>query len=131
MEKKRFRAGDPILQKEDINDRSEFFKVLLSQPLQSFRELVSISAADILDILRGLKEKGVGVSIIHTVDDQGFPMELVQKAVKANMIDGFLSVQGTHNEFQFRPEKYTRAAETLLTAMEKKHSASPAASAGI
>jgi pimeloyl-ACP methyl ester carboxylesterase len=102
-------------------ERHTFFRTLASQPLHTAREVVSMSDADILNMLKTLKEKGVGVSIVHTVNDKGFPMERVQQAVEAGMIDGFVSAFGTHNEIQIRPEKYTRAAEACLTAMEKKH----------
>jgi hypothetical protein len=52
-------------------------------------------------------------------------MERMQKVVKSNkqpdgFVDGFLSVQGGHDELYIHPEKYTGAAEKMLTAMEQK-----------
>ncbi|MFA4871514.1 MAG: alpha/beta fold hydrolase [Patescibacteria group bacterium] len=89
-------------------------------PAQSLREVVAISNTQIHDLLRGLREKGIGISIIHAVDDKAFPMERVQKIAKKDQLNGFYSVKGTHNEFYLHPEKYTRLAEHALAALESR-----------
>ena len=135
----------------DATDPAEFQRTILSSPLKSLREIFAISGADIREMLRNLKEKGIGISVIHAIDDKGFPMERVQferlpgesekvfkarvekikandpetaKTIKGNvdtsMVDGFYSVQGTHNEIIQRPELYTKLVEHALEAMEKK-----------
>jgi hypothetical protein len=96
-------------------------KQILSDLFASIKEVNAIAKADITETLKKLHELGIGVSIIHAVDDKVFPMEKVQKMVKANMIDGFYSVKGTHNSI-YRYEPFGRAAEAALSALENRQS---------
>ena len=136
----------------DATDPKQFLKDILAKPGRAFQEALAISQSDIRDMLRYLKEKGIGVSIIHAADDRGFPMERVQVERRPNesekeyqdrvekvrrgdvatagesrgninttMVDGFYSVEGSHNELIQRPDLYTKLVEHALTAMEKKH----------
>lgn len=57
---------------------AQFWADSLLSPRKSFQEIYAISQSDIRDILRELKKQGVGISIIHGVDDKGFPMERIQ-----------------------------------------------------
>lgn len=92
-----------------------------SDPLSSFKEVLAMSGTQIQDLLRDLKEKGVGISIIHSVDDQAFPMGRVQDTATADQLDGFYSVKGTHNELYLHPERYTDLVDSALDALESKH----------
>ena len=91
-------------------------------PVRAFREVLAISDFQIHELLRGLKEKGIGLSIIHAVDDKAFPMDKVQKIAKTDQLDGFYSVKGTHNEFYLKAKEYTQLADKALTdlALRKK-----------
>lgn len=86
-------------------------------PVRAVREILAISDFQIHELLRGLKEKGVGLSIIHAIDDKAFPMDRVQKIAKTDQLDGFYSVKGTHNEFYLKAKKYTQLADEALTAL--------------
>lgn len=101
----------------------EALKYLAGNPIRALKEAAALTdeKAQILEMLRYLhNEKGIGMGIIHGVDDPVFPMERVQEMVKADMIDGFLSVRGGHGEIGNHPERYMTAAKKMLDAIEKK-----------
>jgi pimeloyl-ACP methyl ester carboxylesterase len=109
-------------------------------PLRAAKEIWAISKARIEDMLRYLHEKGIRIIVIGAVDDTMFPMgtrqetkdeegntrfEFVgdkgmQKNVKADFVDGFLSVRGGHMQIQVHPELYMSAAEKMLTKPKEK-----------
>lgn len=99
----------------------EAAKSITSNPSQSFKEVLAISNTQIHNMLRDLKEKGIGISIIHGVDDKAFPMDRVQQIAESDQLDGFYSVKGTHNEFYLNAAKYTKVADEALDALEAKH----------
>ena len=71
-------------------------------------------------MLRDLHQKGIGISVIHGVDDPVFPMDKMQEIVKADQIDGFYSVKGDHNEIYVHPEKYIPLVDEALQSLENK-----------
>lgn len=89
-------------------------------PAQSLREMRAIAGTQIHELLRGLKERGVRISIIHSVDDKIFPMERVQEIAREDQLDGFYSVKGTHNIFALEPREYTELVDQALSALETK-----------
>jgi pimeloyl-ACP methyl ester carboxylesterase len=108
-----------------MTGQTEGAKYIAQNPLRAYQEVRAISQSEIDEMLQGLHGKGLGILVIHGVDDPGFPMERMQKVVKSDkqpdgFVDGFLSVQGGHDELYIHPEKYTGAAEKMLTAMEQK-----------
>lgn len=98
----------------------------MSQKDKSLNEIRAIARTQIHDLLKIVHEQGIGITIVHGVDDTIFSMEKVQaQMAKRNLdedlpIDGFLSVRGGHGEMTMSPEKETRAADAALTALEKK-----------
>ena len=86
----------------------------------SIAEIRAIANSDVTDNLARVHGLGIGVSIIHGVDDQFFPMERVQQMVKDHMIDGLYSVEGTHNAM-YLWEPYGRVTEQALSALENRH----------
>ena len=99
----------------------EGIKSFVSNPSQSIKEVMAISDTQIHEMLKDLKQKGIGISIIHGVDDKAFPMDRVQQMAKSDQLDGFYSVRGTHNEFYLNAVKYTKLADAALDALEAKH----------
>lgn len=97
-------------------------KTFKNSPKKSQAEVEAMASTQIHELLRGLKAKGLGVVIIHSVDDKTFPMDRVQQIAKRDMLDGFYSVQGTHNEFYLDPHKYTLLIDQALDALEQKES---------
>ncbi|MBI4085887.1 MAG: alpha/beta hydrolase [Candidatus Liptonbacteria bacterium] len=101
----------------------EALKYFAANPVRALKEAYALTdeKGQILDMLRYLhNEKGIGIGIIHAVDDPVFPMDKVQDMVKGDMIDGFFSVRGGHGEIGNHPERYMVAAKKMLDAIEKK-----------
>ena len=104
----------------------EAMKYAGKNPKMALEEAVAISKTDILSMIHDLHEKGIGIAVMHGVDDDVFPMADVQKNAEdhklGDFIDGFYSVKGTHDEVYIHPEKYVKfAVEHALEALAKKH----------
>lgn len=98
----------------------EFFKYVFKNPAKALREIKAMTSQEILDVLAELKKRGVGISIIHGVDDKVFPMERVQEEINTKHLDGFYSVKGGHNEIYQQPEKYMPLVREAIRALEAK-----------
>jgi hypothetical protein len=70
------------------------------------------------DLLRYIRTQGVKIVVMHGVDDTASPMQRVQKMVKADMIDGFLSVRGAHGDFGNHPDYYVEAVARMIQQLE-------------
>src|SRR3989344_5316491 len=93
-------------------------EVFASNPRHTVESIGVIAETQIHEILQTLKELGIKISIVHGVDDKFFPMERVQQQTTTEMVDGFYSVNGTHNQLYLHPEKYTALIDTALDALE-------------
>ncbi|EKD86878.1 MAG: hypothetical protein ACD_37C00117G0002 [uncultured bacterium] len=102
----------------------EGIKFAFRHPIQGLEEAMAISQVQLEDTLQELHNNGVGIAIVSGVNDPVFPMKRLQKIVKRNMIDGFVSVAGGHDEIHLQP-KYARAAEQLITNLENKQKNNP------
>lgn len=103
--------------KEMVVAANEATKYFAKNPVRAIREVNAISAADIYESLENLRQMGIGVSVIHGVDDTVFPMKRVLKTAgeKGGMDTiGFYSVKGDHREISVHPEKYTALAVNAL-----------------
>jgi alpha-beta hydrolase superfamily lysophospholipase len=125
----------------------EFNRHLVQSGVRALYELISVTETEIPEMLRTVHALGIGISIIHAGNDRVFPMETFQQVASDSLrtekkygvngeinsiltpqfelkfgIDGLYTVIGQHNELQFQPQKYTRAAEEALTALDKKYS---------
>lgn len=99
---------------------SDVLRYLAKNPIRGMKEAMEVSEIKIHKMLRYLKEKGIGVVVMATVDDPVFPMDKIQKIAKEDMLDGFLSLRGGHGTAFEHPELYMAAAEQMLTAVEEK-----------
>jgi len=99
---------------------TELGKSMVAGPLLTVREMNAIVTVHIEEILKELKSRGHTISIIHTAQDKAFPMDRMQKTVDKTMIDGFVSVKGSHNELYLKPQRMSELIDHLLDAMEKK-----------
>lgn len=99
----------------------ESLKYVVKNPAKSLKEAVAISESEIHETLKDLREQGIGVAVIHGVDDPVFPMDRMQDIVERDQIDGFYSVKGAHDEIWVHPEKYVALADQALDALERKH----------
>lgn len=140
------KAGEvSALTKEQVTwGTSNFMKWILKNPITSAKEIRDIGHAEMVHLLRHIKERGVGVSIVHAVEDKVFPMADVQKSINKEVenaeevlraenknddeiakaykqvVDGFYSVKGGHGAINTEPERYTWLASQALTALEEK-----------
>ncbi|HUX35804.1 MAG TPA: alpha/beta hydrolase [Candidatus Paceibacterota bacterium] len=91
-------------------------------PYRALMEGIAISKSNsqIHEVLRILHKKGVSICVIAGVDDPVFPMKDIQKIVKADMLDGFLSVRGGHGAIGEHPELYIEAIKGLVKSMDRK-----------
>lgn len=141
--KKRMSEGEvSVAAKEQANMGTQSFaKWVLEDPKASTQEIVDIAKSEIHQLLAAIKEKGIGISVFHGVDDKVFPMADVQKNISAEIqkakdasleetplpyekiIDGFYSVAGGHGGLNLNPEVYTRAAMKALVSLEEKEKA--------
>lgn len=96
-------------------------KYIAKNPYRAIKEAVAVSRSEIHELLRGLKSEGIGISIIHGVDDHLFPMDEVQQIAKADQLDGFYSVAGGHDEIVRNPDIYAKATASALEALERKY----------
>jgi len=97
-------------------------KYFTQNPYRALMEGIAISKSNsqIHEALRYLHEKGVSICVIAPVDDPVFPMKDIQKIVKADMLDGFLSVRGGHGAIGEHPELYIEAIKGLVKSMKRK-----------
>ena len=93
---------------------------VINDPVQSFREVLALSNAQIHELLIGLREKGIGISIVSAVDDGVFPDKRMQEIVTKDMVDGYFTVSGHHAQFQLDAERYTQLADYALEMMQQK-----------
>lgn len=103
----------------------EATKAVLDDPKKTWEEIKSMVNYQIPDLLAELKKQGHGISIIHGVSDKTFPMDRVQKLTNRGIVDGFVSVKGSHNEMYLKPHPFTEWVDHLLDAMEKKLAKKP------
>ncbi len=98
----------------------EAMKIIIQDPQKTWQEIMAMVNYQITDLLLELKQQGHGISIIHTTHDKTFPMKLIQKMVKSNMVDGLISIEGSHNELYLKPQSITYWVDNLLDTMEKR-----------
>ncbi len=101
-----------------LGANSDFNRVIAASPKGTHETIGEISETQIDEILILLKSLGLKIAIIHGVDDKFFSMERVQNMTKAKMVDGFYSVQGTHNQVYLHPEKFTKVIDSALDSLE-------------
>ena len=114
----------------------EFFKYVAENPKLATREVKAMVNADIYQMVKDLKAKGIRISFVCGADDKVFLMNKIQKKLseefpskkdengnvisKGFNLDGFCSVKGGHQEILLHPKKYMSAIEELLTSLKKK-----------
>jgi len=98
----------------------ESVKAMARNPMQAVKQVFAMSDSDIRGMLEKLKKQGVGISVIHAVDDKAFPMERMQEMVNTDQVDGFYSIKGTHNEILLNHKRCSELADQALSDLEKR-----------
>ncbi len=106
----------------------ESLKYIAENPIRSYKEVTEIAQADIFDLMKRVKEKGVGVSIVAGAEDETFFMEKIQAKIKKlghgewkNYFDGFYSIKGGHFDFIDESKKYMAGVDNILDDAERKY----------
>ena len=102
---------------------TEALKYFAKNPIRALKEAMALTneKSQIEKMLGYLhNEKGIGIVIMHAVDDPVFDQNMVRKMLKDDMIDGYLSMRGGHGEIGNHPELYVVAADQMFAALEKK-----------
>lgn len=99
----------------------ETTRIFLKNPVRSIRQAMAISKSDTREMLNDLHRHGIGIGIIHGVDDPIFPMGRIQETMRQSEIDGFLTIKGNHDEIYTNPEKFIPACDKLLEMLEAKN----------
>ncbi len=118
-EKKALKANDSMkaMRESSVHERKHN---LVSHPRRTIEAARAIACTEINGLLRELKSKGIGISIIHGVDDAIFPMDKLSELAQHDQFDGFYSVRGGHNDFFLDPEPYSMLVDHALDALEAK-----------
>jgi len=125
-------------------------KAIRQHPIKIVREVFAMANMQIHDILKELHEQGVGIVVIHSADDRGFPMERIQETsmpeeedvyiespdasteelaaileepgetTKISLMKGFISTKGLHARVCLDGKAIGKWVDHLLTALEKK-----------
>lgn len=114
---------DPKKASNRLRAAKESAKYFLRNPKLALQEAHAISQADIYEMLTNLRQQGVGISIMHGVDDTVFPMnKLLDEAKRKGGVDtiGFYSVKGDHRQVSVHPERYTALAVNALENLARR-----------
>jgi len=85
---------------------------------------LAIPKSDILDALAELERNGVGVTIIHTEDDQIYPLAKIKKMLAEKKLSHLLKVEkGSHTAFSSNPEKFWKLITAAFNDLEKQKQA--------
>lgn len=98
----------------------ELGRSIISDPVNSFKEVLAISNAEIHDMLIELRKKDIKIAVVSAVDDDAFPTERMQGIMKPEMYDGFYTVRGKHNQFVLEAGIYTELCESALLGLQAR-----------
>lgn len=98
-----------------------FFKYLFKNPIRAMNEWNGMCEVRLEDLLIQLRNTtNIKTSIIHSVDDKTFPMNMVQtnafEVGLSKIVNWFYSVNWTHNELFLNPKMYSQLIDYALTA---------------
>lgn len=86
----------------------------------SLKEVIAISKSDIKEMLKSLKEKGIGISIVHGEGDKVFPIGKMKEEVGPLVVDKFFQYKGGHFDIILEPEEVTDLIDNALVSFEEK-----------
>jgi len=89
-------------------------------PIITFKEADAIAKEDVANMLKELHKKGIGTVIMHSTNDNVFPMDKMRKIVNRDMVDYFYSTKGNHFELLVEPRKYVDLIMHVLDVEQGK-----------
>lgn len=107
--------------------RSDVIDYFWENKQLAFKEIESIAKTHVIDLLRDVHDKGVGIVLVHGAEDTVFTMQKVQEQIskaapvgESLPVDGFLSVKGGHGALTIHPDEYTKLADIMFTSLQQK-----------
>lgn len=100
----------------------ESLKYTLSNPIRSYQEVNEIAQIELVDLIKGISETGIRVSIIHNINDQTFDFAQVNETLeraKNIHIEEFYAVGGGHFGLIKFPQKYMHIVAHALKNLKK------------
>jgi len=109
------RIGKPFFQ-----TLGEITGYISKKPLQVVREILAMSNSQIHEILRELKQRGTGISIVSGNRDLVFPTKKMKGVLSPDMFSGFYEVAGRHNDVYTKSHEYNPLIMGALDKMEEE-----------
>jgi len=107
--------------KEKAAKPENYLSEVLNRNFSKAIESVSaISAADMREMLKEIKAKGVGVAYITTTEDKFFPSEKLTKGLTGEYADKVYVRDGTHDSTYYRPEEFAGLEDKAIDDLEAK-----------
>lgn len=110
----------PALAKTVLTTWLEAGKTIVAAPFKAWEEVQAISSAEIAGLLKDLKDRGIGVAVIHAKDDRTFPVEEVCLRARRGEVCEIIVVPGSHNELYLKPDVFARLIDRTLIALESR-----------
>jgi pimeloyl-ACP methyl ester carboxylesterase len=92
---------------------------LKANPVRAISEIHAISQSQVHGALKYLREQGIRISIMTSVEDPVFKEEEIRKNIHADMVDGYMTIRSPGHGIG-NPELYAPAMEAALTALQSK-----------
>jgi len=108
---------------------NEVTPTVAKAPIRSVKQIDAVARANVVHLLREVKERGVNIIVISGVDDKVFPTTRMAETISAEkeegediqkILDGFYSVKGAHAEFIVKAPQYTKVGEGAISALEAR-----------
>lgn len=93
-------------------------KVVSGSPLQAIKSTLAIANADLRDMLKEIRKRGVGIEIVYSMEDQIFPPERIMETIGIEHTDALRPVAGRHNTFYLNPEPYAEIIDEALDELQ-------------
>ncbi len=123
---------DPEVDLSKEEAKNEVLSTLFKNPKRTIQEIVAFGGADVNELMRRAKEKGVMISVMASADDTFFPVDTTIKRLRelrGQSIDpspfvGFYSVRGGHDDpfgdDPLRMRLCMNALDNMRTLRDKK-----------
>ncbi|MCA9358832.1 hypothetical protein KC926_01350 [Candidatus Kaiserbacteria bacterium] len=93
---------------------------LVGSPIKSWKQVLGMTNVNLVEELKALREQGVGVSIVHGVNDKLISTDDMQKLLNQEAIDDLHLFEGSHPDFLFKAEECTKIVDDALDKLSAK-----------
>lgn len=111
----------PENRKKLLRVEKEVLTYVTKNPIRTLKEAEEIATEDVMEMLKILHKKGIGISIIHSASDKVFPIKKIRKNVDSEMVDYFYPTKGSHFELLVEPQRYVDLIINAINVEQRKH----------